>query len=93
MKNQTHWKPYVPSASNPWNLDRVEHLHRRLGFGATRAELQRDLAAGFVKTIERFLSPLAREATADPVPLHKQARFLASQAIQSNRIRLLQSAS
>ncbi|MEL6142641.1 MAG: DUF1800 domain-containing protein [Bacteroidota bacterium] len=31
--------PYVPSAERPWNLDRVRHLYRRVGFGATPDEL------------------------------------------------------
>ncbi len=35
----------------------MAHLHRRAGFGATRAELERDIAAGPAESVERFLSP------------------------------------
>jgi uncharacterized protein (DUF1800 family) len=38
------WAPYQPTDDAPWNLQRVVHLHRRAGFGATWSELQRDLA-------------------------------------------------
>lgn len=30
---------YVPSAENPWNVSRVHHLYRRIGFGASKAEV------------------------------------------------------
>ncbi|WP_218922295.1 hypothetical protein [Fuerstiella marisgermanici] len=35
---------WQPTDSEPWNLRRVWHLHRRAGFGATWSELQRDLS-------------------------------------------------
>ncbi len=31
--------PYVPSAESPWNVQRVHHLYRRIGFGASKAEV------------------------------------------------------
>lgn len=32
--------PYVPTAAKPWNLERVLHLYRRLGFGCTLEQAQ-----------------------------------------------------
>src|SRR5205085_1899155 len=40
------WAPYTPDDQAPWDLRRVVHLHRRAGFAATWAELQRDLREG-----------------------------------------------
>src|SRR5215472_11863871 len=51
------WEPYVPTRDDPWDLRKVAHLHRRAGFGATRAELRRDLAAGPAESVGRFVSP------------------------------------
>ena len=50
------WKPYEPSAANPWTLAKVGHLHRRTGFGATFAELERGLSEGTETTIARILN-------------------------------------
>jgi uncharacterized protein (DUF1800 family) len=51
------WAPYEPSASDPWDLRKVAHLHRRAAFGATWAELQRDLRDGPAASIDRLLHP------------------------------------
>lgn len=56
------WAPYEPDESAPWNLERVVHLHRRAGFAATRAELERDLRNGHEQSIERLLSGAAQIA-------------------------------
>jgi uncharacterized protein (DUF1800 family) len=56
------WEPYVPTREDPWDLRKVAHLHRRAGFGATWAELQRDLKAGPNESVQRLLQP--RQATA-----------------------------
>jgi uncharacterized protein (DUF1800 family) len=58
MKAETNpWAPYEPTREDPWDHRKVAHLHRRAGFGATRNELDRDLAAGPAATIERLLHP------------------------------------
>jgi uncharacterized protein (DUF1800 family) len=31
---------YVPDTNKPWNANRVSHLYKRMGFGATYAEIQ-----------------------------------------------------
>jgi uncharacterized protein (DUF1800 family) len=51
------WASYLPGPGEPWDLAKVAHLHRRAGFGATRAELERDLAAGLAPSVERLLNP------------------------------------
>jgi uncharacterized protein (DUF1800 family) len=51
------WAPYQPGPKDPWDLRKVAHLHRRAGFGATWAELVRDLRDGPERSIDRLLSP------------------------------------
>jgi uncharacterized protein (DUF1800 family) len=51
------WARYEPTPDDPWDLRKVAHLHRRAGFGATRAELLRDLAAGPEASVERLFQP------------------------------------
>jgi uncharacterized protein (DUF1800 family) len=49
------WAPYVPDDKVPWDLRRAVHLHRRAGFAATWAEIQRDLKDGPKASIDRVL--------------------------------------
>ena len=53
---RTAWEPYRPTPDNPWDLRKVGHLHRRAGFGATWADLQRGLADGPDAAIARVLA-------------------------------------
>src|SRR5215510_9327585 len=53
--NTTAWETYRPTAEAPWNLARVVHLHRRAGFAATWAEIQRDLRDGPDASVDRLL--------------------------------------
>jgi uncharacterized protein (DUF1800 family) len=53
------WAHYEPAPGDPWDLRKVAHLHCRAGFGATRAELLRDLAAGPEASVERLFHPAA----------------------------------
>jgi uncharacterized protein (DUF1800 family) len=48
------WTFYEPAGGDAWDLAKVAHLHRRAGFGGTRAELQRDLKDGPEASVERF---------------------------------------
>jgi hypothetical protein len=59
------WASYVPDEKTPWDLRRVVHLHRRAGFAATWAEIQRDLKDGPKSSINRLLDGRAYR---DPVP-------------------------
>jgi uncharacterized protein (DUF1800 family) len=54
------WARYQSTPDDPWDIRKVAHLHRRAGFGATRAELFRDLAAGPDASVERMFHPLER---------------------------------
>ena len=49
------WAPYVPDPGAPWDLARVAHLHRRAGFAAPWAVLQRDLRDGPEASVGRLL--------------------------------------
>ena len=49
------WKPFRPSRSQPWDRRRVIHLHRRLVFGATRAEVERDTDDSPENAVNRVL--------------------------------------
>jgi uncharacterized protein (DUF1800 family) len=62
MKTEA-WAPFEPTADDPWELAKVAHLHRRAGFGATWAELQRDLKDGPAASVDRLLQP--RESTGE----------------------------
>ncbi|MCE7923146.1 MAG: DUF1800 domain-containing protein [Haliscomenobacteraceae bacterium CHB4] len=56
--------PYVPTTSKPWNARRVAHLYRRLGFGATYAQIQQ----GLQMTPSALVDQLLDTATALPAP-------------------------
>src|SRR5438132_9856254 len=66
------WAPLAPSAAEPWDLCKVAHLHRRAGFGATWAELQRDLKAGPTASVDRLLQP--RPLTAEETQIQGSLR-------------------
>jgi uncharacterized protein (DUF1800 family) len=57
------WAPFAPTAADPWDLRQAAHLHRRAGFGATWAELQRDVKDSPAVSVERLFKP--RELTTD----------------------------
>jgi uncharacterized protein (DUF1800 family) len=77
------WAAYVPDADNPWNRRRVVHLHRRAGFGATWAEIERDLSDGPARSVDRLLSGQSR-CTGVPDDFGSIADRLAALAIQSH---------
>jgi uncharacterized protein (DUF1800 family) len=51
------WAPFEPTATDPWDRGKVAHLHRRTGFGAARAEMERDVQDGPAASIARLLRP------------------------------------
>ncbi len=55
--NDSPWARYEPKPDDPWDLRKVAHLHRRAGFGATRAELLRDVEAGPEASVDRLFHP------------------------------------
>jgi uncharacterized protein (DUF1800 family) len=50
------WEPFEADRSHPWDLAAVSHLHRRAGFAAPWAVLQRDLREGPSASIDRLLT-------------------------------------
>src|SRR5580704_6008972 len=50
------WKPWTPTADEPWDRKRASHLFRRAAFGATPVELDKALAAGFPKTLNQLIA-------------------------------------
>jgi uncharacterized protein (DUF1800 family) len=59
-ESSTDWQPWQPTDTEPWNVARVVHLHRRAGFAATWNELQRDLKDGPQAAIDRLLAGESR---------------------------------
>ena len=56
--------PYVPTPDKPWNARRVAHLYRRLGFGATYAQIQQ----GLLLTPSALVDQLLDTAATAPLP-------------------------
>lgn len=68
------WDEYSPSPANPWDAKKVGHLLRRAGFGASFADIERGLADGPSKTLDRVLA--GGPADAD---FEKSSDFMASE--------------
>jgi uncharacterized protein (DUF1800 family) len=51
------WARYEAKPDDPWDLRKVAHLHRRAGFGATQADLRRDVDAGPEASVDRLFHP------------------------------------
>jgi uncharacterized protein (DUF1800 family) len=77
------WAPYIPTPDIPWDLRRVVHLHRRAGFAATWAEVQRDLKDGPAASIDRVLAGKAATAGV-PEEFRKTADLLGESAASSH---------
>ena len=65
------------------DLELMAHLARRAGFGATREELERNLAQGYEATVEELLNPVDRRSMPDDLIRRyhvdqSEARMLAS---------------
>jgi uncharacterized protein (DUF1800 family) len=52
---KTAWLPYQPGVAEPWDTAPVVHLHLRAGFGATWAQVRRDVAEGYEASLKRVL--------------------------------------
>jgi hypothetical protein len=51
------WEPFAPTRTDGWDLRKAAHLHRRAGFGATWAELERDVRDGMEASVNRLMTP------------------------------------
>jgi len=83
------WFPYRPTAAAPWNLERAWTLRRRAGFGATWAELQRDVSDGPGPTVERVVAGECRSQGV-PADFATTADLLADSAASASDVRRLQ---
>jgi uncharacterized protein (DUF1800 family) len=79
---KSSWASYTSSEKVPWNLRRVVHLHRRAGFAATWAEIQRDLKDGPKVSIDRVLAGKAATAGV-PAEFSQTADLLGESAASS----------
>lgn len=82
------WKPWQPSAKEPWNVRRVVHLHRRAGFAGTWEEIQRDLKSEPHTAVERVLNG---EACPSGVPddFDSMAQVIGDAAVASGNVNRL----
>jgi uncharacterized protein (DUF1800 family) len=78
------WAPYVPDEKAPWTVRHIVHLHRRAGFAATWAELQRDLKDGPAASVDRLLTGQAM--TTAPAEFAATADLLADAAVAARLI-------
>jgi uncharacterized protein (DUF1800 family) len=74
------WAVYEPSADAPWDRARVAHLHRRAGFAASWAVMERDLRAGPAASVDRLLE--GEPASLDGTPAAEFAALLDAMATQ-----------
>jgi uncharacterized protein (DUF1800 family) len=82
------WARYEPTSEAPWDLRRVVHLHRRAGFAATWAELQRDLKDGPEASIDRVLAGTSRIGGV-PEEFEATSTLLADAAVASGDVNRL----
>ncbi len=65
---RTAWEPYRPGTDGPWDAATVAHLHRRAGFSATWAQIQRDLGDGYERSLQRVLHGEPQGPDGRPAP-------------------------
>lgn len=65
--NSATLSPYVPSPQNPWNVSKVKHAFRRLGFGANITEVDDALALSPGQFIDSLVDNAAN-LPATPAP-------------------------
>lgn len=59
-------QPYQPSASKPWNAQRVAHLYRRLGYGASLEQIQQGLQMTPGELVDQLLNAAVDLGVPDP---------------------------
>lgn len=67
MCNNATLAVYVPSTANPWNEQKINHLYRRVGFGATRAMINEALTKTPVQVVNSIINQ-AKNATPAAAP-------------------------
>jgi uncharacterized protein (DUF1800 family) len=76
------WPPYAPTTAEPWNSRRVVHLHRRAGFAATWAEIERDVSGPPQEAVTRLFEGRTR-IDGQPADYESMAGMLTDTAVGS----------
>ncbi len=80
------WKPWKPSAADPWDRRWAAHLFRRAVFGASSAELARAVKNGHAATLDLLLS--GQPNAADMLPtLNDVGRVAATRDAEGAQLR------
>lgn len=66
--NNATLKVYVPSEDNPWNEQKINHLYRRVAFGATPDTINKALTKTPSEVIDELIDQ-AKNATPIPAPI------------------------
>lgn len=66
------WSLFEPSPTDPWDIARVAHLHRRAGFAASWDVLKRDQTEGMTASIDRLLSGESKSLDGLPASEHEE---------------------
>lgn len=77
------WKPYEPTPRQPWNLQRVVHLHRRCVFGPSWQEVERDASGDPQAAVTRVLEGSCR-ATGTPEDFDQLSGLIGQAAVGSD---------
>lgn len=65
--NSQSLQPYVPTADQPWDKKRVLHLYRRLGYGATFAEIDNALTDQPSQHIDEIIDTIVASPLSEPL--------------------------
>jgi len=65
--NSASLQPFVPTADKPWDKKRVLHLYRRLGYGATFAEIDNALSSQPSQHIDEIFDTIVASPLSEPL--------------------------
>ena len=77
------WREFVPGAEAPWNLRTASHLFRRLGFGATQAELDAAIQKSPSEVVDELLG------AEEPASFQQEMKSLADSALATGNVKQL----
>lgn len=77
------WREFVPGAEAPWNLRTTSHLFRRLGFGATQAELDAAIQKSPSEVVDELLG------AEEPASFQQEMKSLADSALATGNVKQL----
>ncbi len=59
---------YVPTSENPWNVTKINHLYRRIGFGASKAEVIAALSQNPSTLVDTLIDDAIALVPTPPLP-------------------------